>query len=29
VTADEVRRFADTVEIRDAQAFAAELEVFM
>ena len=29
VTADEVRRFADTVEIRDAEAFAAELEVFM
>ncbi len=29
VTVDDVRRFADTVEIRDAQAFAAELEVFM
>ncbi len=29
VTAEEVRRFADTVEIRDAEAFAAELEVFM
>jgi hypothetical protein len=29
VTVDEVRRFADTVEIRDAEAFAAELEVFM
>jgi len=29
VTVDEVRRFSDTVEIRDAQAFAAELEVFV
>lgn len=29
VTADEVRRFSATVEIRDAEAFAAELEVFM
>jgi hypothetical protein len=29
VTVDEVRRFADTVEIRDAEAFAAELEVFI
>ena len=29
VTVDEVHRFADTVEIRDAAAFAAELEVFM
>lgn len=30
VTADEVRRrFSDTVEIRDAQGFAAELEVFL
>lgn len=29
VTVDEVRRFSDTVEIRDAEAFAAELEVFM
>lgn len=29
VTVDEVRRFADTVEIRDAEAFAAELEVFL
>lgn len=29
VTADEVSRFADTVEIRDAEAFAAELEAFM
>lgn len=29
VTVDDVRRFADTVEIRDAQAFAVELEVFM
>jgi hypothetical protein len=29
VTVDEVRRFADTVEIRDAQAFAAELEAFV
>jgi hypothetical protein len=29
VTVDEVRRFSDTVEIRDAQAFAAELEAFM
>jgi hypothetical protein len=29
VTVEEVRRFADTVEIRDAEAFAAELEAFM
>lgn len=29
VTVDDVRRFADTVEIRDAQAFAAELEAFV
>lgn len=29
VTPDEVHRFAGTVEIRDAEAFAAELEVFM
>lgn len=29
VTVEEVRRFADAVEIRDAAAFAAELEVFM
>jgi len=29
VTVDDVRRFADTVDIRDAQAFAVELEVFM
>lgn len=29
VTADEVRRFADTVEIRDADAFAAELQAFV
>lgn len=29
VTVDEVRRFSDTVEIRDAQAFAAELEAFV
>jgi hypothetical protein len=29
VTADEVRRFSDTVEIRDAEAFAAELEAFV
>ena len=29
VTAEDVRRFADTVVIRDAEAFAAELNVFM
>ncbi|MGL6079889.1 integrase [Methyloversatilis discipulorum] len=29
VTANEVLRFSDTVEIRDAQAFAAELEAFV
>jgi len=29
VTVDDVRRFSDTVEIRDAQAFAAELEAFV
>ncbi|KXK43526.1 MAG: hypothetical protein UZ02_AOB001001240, partial [Nitrosomonas europaea] len=29
VTVEEVRRFSDTVEIRDAQAFAAELEAFV
>jgi hypothetical protein len=29
VTVDEVRRFCGTVEIRGAQAFAAELEAFM
>lgn len=29
VTVDEVRRFSDTVEIRDAQAFAVELEAFV
>lgn len=29
VTIDEVRRFADAVEIRDAQAFASELEAFV
>lgn len=29
VTVDEARRFADTVEIHDAEAFAAELDVFM
>lgn len=29
VTVDEVRRFSDTVDIRDAQAFAAELEAFV
>ena len=29
VTVDDVHRFDDTVEIRDAAAFAAELEVFM
>lgn len=29
VTVEEVHRFTDTVEIRDAQAFAAELEFFM
>ncbi len=29
VTVDEVRRFSDIVEIRDAQAFAAELEAFV
>jgi len=29
VTPDEVRRFVGTVEVRDAEAFAAELEVFM
>jgi len=29
VTMDEVRRFADAVEIRDARAFAAELEAFV
>ena len=29
VTVEEVRRFSDTVEIRNAQAFAAELEAFV
>lgn len=29
VTSDEVRRFSNTVEIRNAQAFAAELETFV
>lgn len=29
VTVDEVHRFSDTVEIRNAQAFAAELEAFV
>jgi hypothetical protein len=29
VTVDEVRRFSNTVEIRNAQAFAAELEAFV
>lgn len=29
VTVDDVRRFADTVEIRDAPAFAAELQAFI
>lgn len=29
VTAEDVRRFADTVEIRDAPAFAAELQAFI
>lgn len=29
VTLDEVRRFTDTVDIRNAPAFAAELEVFL
>src|SRR3546814_8541907 len=29
VTAEDVRRFADTVEIRDASAFAAELQAFI
>src|SRR3989344_4308938 len=29
VTVADVRRFADTVEIRDARAFAAELEAFV
>jgi hypothetical protein len=29
VTVDEVRRFSGVVEIRDAEAFAAELEMFM
>ncbi len=29
VTVDDVRRFADTVEIRDATAFAAELQAFV
>lgn len=29
VTLDEVRRFSNTVEIRNAQAFAAELEAFV
>jgi hypothetical protein len=29
VTVDDVRRFADTVEIRDAGAFAAELQAFV
>ena len=29
VTEGEVRRFSDTVEIRDAQGFAAELEAFV
>ena len=29
VTVKDVRRFADTVEIRDAKAFAAELQAFV
>ncbi|MCC7040331.1 MAG: integrase [Burkholderiales bacterium] len=29
VTVEDVRRFADTVEIRDARAFAAELQAFI
>lgn len=29
VTVEDVRRFADTVEIRDARAFAAELQAFV
>ena len=29
VTVEDVRRFADTVEIRDAPAFAAELQAFI
>src|SRR3546814_8141010 len=29
VTVEDVRRFADTVEIRDASAFAAELQAFI
>ena len=29
VTVDDVRRFSDTVEIRDPRAFAAELQAFM
>ncbi|WP_416232977.1 integrase [Castellaniella sp.] len=29
VTEEDVRRFADTVEIRDARAFAAELQAFV
>lgn len=29
VTVEDVRRFADTVEIRDAKAFAAELQAFV
>lgn len=29
VTVEDVRRFADTVEIRDATAFAAELQAFV
>lgn len=29
VTLEDVRRFADTVEIRDARAFAAELQAFV
>lgn len=29
VTVEEVRRFAETVEIRDAKAFAAELQAFV
>jgi len=29
VTVEDVRRFADTVEIRNAPAFAAELQAFI
>ena len=29
VTVEDVRRFADAVEIRDARAFAAELQAFV